>query len=139
MNKKAWLGILVAPLAAPVLYQIGLILFEYKTVGDIKTLVNQAFIPLLAIALPISYGAMLLIGLPLIWILKRIDYLNFFTLTFGALIFGALIMAYIYGPQSWTNVGLKDYLWYPIYGGFLGFSVAAVYCLITGITVGYKS
>ena len=139
MNKKTWLGIFVAPLVAPILYQLGLILIEYKieleTVGDIQTLISQAFLPLLLIALPISYGAMLFIGLPLIWILKRINYLNFFTVTICAAVFGSLIMAYIYGPQSWSNVGYKEYFWYPIYGGFLGFSVAAVYCLISGITI----
>ena len=136
MNEKTrmWLGILLAPLVAPILYQLGLILFEYKIVGDLETLINQAFLPLLIIALPISYGAMLFIGLPLIWILKRMHYLNFFVLTICSAIFGSLIMAYIYGPQSWTNVEFKDYFWYPIYGGFLGFAVAAVYCFITGIT-----
>ncbi len=135
MTKRSWLGFLLAPLVAPCLYQLALILFEYESVPDLYTLAVKAFLPLLIIALPISYAAMLFIGIPLVWFLRRINFLHFISLTFIAAIFGSLIMAYVYGPQSWTDVGLQDYFWYPILGGFLGFSVAAVYALITGITI----
>jgi len=33
MNKRTWTGIIVAPLIAPILYQLGLIIFEYESVN----------------------------------------------------------------------------------------------------------
>jgi len=135
MNKRTWIGIIVAPLIAPILYQLGLIIFEYESVTSIKIIITNAFLPLLFFALPVSYGATLLFGIPLIWFLKRFGILSFFSVTLCAALAGALIMATIYGPFSWQNVGWRDYFWYPIFGGFLGFSVAAVYCLITGVSL----
>ena len=134
MNKQSLIGVLVAPLVAPILYQICLMIFKYDSIPDLNTLITNAFIPLLVISLPISYGAMLLLGLPLIWFLKRINYINFYSVTTCAAILGATIMWAVYGSISLSNDGWSIIFWYPVLGSFLGFSVATVFCLIAGIT-----
>ena len=133
-TKRAWMAFLVAPLVAPVLFQTALIIFEYDAIPSVSGLVKKAFLPLLAIALPISYGAILLIGLPLISFLRKIGYLNFYSLTTSAALVGTTIMWVIYGSITLSDDGWKIVLWYPIAGSILGFSVAAVCYVISGVS-----
>lgn len=135
MNKQKLLAIAIAPLVAPLLYQLGLIFLEYNSVPSVSLLLTDAFLPLLLIALPVSYGATIFIGLPLIWFLKHISKLNFFSVTLCSSLFGAGIMVMIYGSISLKYDGWEILFWYPVYGGLMGFTVAAAYCRISGIPV----
>ena len=137
-TKRSLLAILIAPLVAPILYQLGLLIFVYDAIPDINTFIFEAFMPLLVITLPASYAAMVFIGLPLIWFLKRNDIFSSTSLIICGATCGIIVMAYIYGPRAWYGARWIEYIWYLLFGCFLGLSVAIVYWRIANITTDSK-
>ena len=135
-----WVAILIAPLAAPIVYLFALWLFEWTrpSVWNQQTSMAmfKAIWTLFIVALPVSYGVFLLLGLPLIWLLNRINKLTFASCTLAAVPLGALVMMAIFGSWTWSDVYSSAFFFYPVMGGVLGFIVAALFCTLRGITPG---
>lgn len=89
-----WLGVLLAPWAAP----IGLlalwwgmeVLFDGRQLRRLAMLEEAAYV--FAVGLPVAYAGMLILGLPLALFLRRRGRLSSLTLAVGALPLGALAL-----------------------------------------------
>jgi hypothetical protein len=89
-KKKLVLATLIAPLVAPGLYFIGLLLFELSdTSREIEPMLIFDLVVLFAA--PVSYAGMLFVGLPYYAILRKYNNDSFYALTTGGLIIGIVI------------------------------------------------
>ena len=138
MKRPLWLGLLFAPLAAPVLYYIGVLVFSSTPIESAKD-VFTGFLFVLVFAAPVSYVASLLLGVPFVMLLRFKGRLNFWWCSLGGVLLGIvaflLFIVAVSGMPILTEVRLLEVAWFVGAGGALGFGVASTFCAITGITI----
>lgn len=128
-SARTVLAFLVAPVF-PVLFS----LYEY---GDIES-GNGVSLLIVLIAFPVSYGASLLVGLPMIKILRRKQLLNIVTVTIGGAIFGAIafyLFGFLFAALLESSRPVAPNTFELLYGAMLGVLVALPFGLIAGYPV----
>jgi hypothetical protein len=130
-SRPIWFAVLVTPWAVPlafVLWSTLGILFTEGSSGLKDWLVLFAFI---AIALPVTYAAMLLLGLPYVLLLRACGVLTFPLVCIGAIFASVVVLpvfAWLTGPHIPPS-GLSILL-----SAALGLLSGAVFCVAAGIT-----
>ena len=137
MNKRIILGVVIAPLAAPITYYIGVLIFSDGKVQSI----NDFFGGLMLIsvfALPVSYIASIVLGLPAVYFLKKYNYLCLPNLVLTALGLGTLVLLLFALVSAGTNSNVEilnfESFWFILSGGGMAASVAIAFWYISGIT-----
>ena len=95
-------GLLIGPLAAPVVYWIGFIVYATARGAPFtvsRTLAELALV--LALGLPIAYVVTLIIGAPLFLVLRRLGWLSVWTVIAGGAL-GGLVVGLWYHPPVLT-------------------------------------
>lgn len=129
-------ALLIGPLAAPLIYIVGVLLLgaaELDEPGAAWMLTVLVFI----VAAPVAYAATLVLGLPLIWFLRRTSGLGLFSLLLCSAAIGGLVylgfMAWLLQGSGLVTKGAeKLVLWFGT-GAALAASVAAAVWFIGGI------
>lgn len=142
MNKRIILGVLIAPLAAPITYWIGVIIFSISKVQSFNDLIGSLLL-ISAFALPVSYIASILLGLPAVFLLKKHNYLSLPNLVLTALVLGTLVLLLFAAISAGTNSNVEilnlESLWFILAGGGMAASVAILFWYISGITRQFNS
>ena len=129
--------LLFAPLTAPVLYYLGVLVFSSTPIEGMKDIII-GFLFVFVFAAPVSYVASLILGIPFVLWLRSKGRLNFWSCSLGGIPLGAvafvLFLVSVSGMPILTEVKLWEVAWFLGAGGALGFGVATVFCLITGTT-----
>lgn len=137
-KRPIWLGALLAPLAAPVIYYVGVLIFSRAPIEGVKDILTGLLI-VFVFAAPVSYLASLILGVPFVMLLKAKDRLSFWWCSLGGIPLGAvsfvLFLVAVSGMPILTEVRLWEIAWFIGAGGALGFGVASTFCTITGITI----
>lgn len=135
MKGSPRLGASLAPLAAPLVYEAFVLVFLPDLTPKQERTLAASFAFYL-IFTPAYYIASFSLGIPLIKVLRRLGKLTFWRVALlgmplGAAAFAVFLLALLlYGATvEWS--GLPSCLGV---GCVIGFSVAAVYCLIAGVT-----
>jgi hypothetical protein len=132
-SRPIWLATLLSPLAAPVVFAIGLL--GKVAVSDpfaMHSWFTWAFMPLvsLALVLPVSYLATCILGLPFVLWLRACNRLNWLWVCIGGAVMGGIagvLCAYLYTyGLTWV---------FPSTGAGLGLLTGATFCLVAGITI----
>jgi hypothetical protein len=127
----------ISPLAAPIMYFVGAIIFNLELGLEWKGLFHLAIV-VLFIAAPVSYIATLVLGVPYYRLLKRIHRVSGVNLILGGVAFGIitflLFWATPFGLGSLTTIDRKEILNIVGIGAVLGGSVACCFYLLSGIT-----
>ncbi len=144
-KKRLILGAAIAPLSAPVLYVLFVMLFLPDHTPKQERTWEAALQMLAFFFIPTSYIISYFFGAPLIYILKRLKRLSFWpvlliSLPFGAAaIIGFLIVILMSSPvnyrdfKGWQDVA-QSVSTGAIPGAILGLIIALTFCLISGIT-----
>ena len=136
-QKRLTLALLVAPLAAPLIYFCWVVL---RGRGEEFRLLDLlfGFQVVLIFALPVSYISTIVLGLPSYMLLRRYNMLNMFTLTSVGLFFGFAVFYFFLQVLSGFQAAayaysIEYYMWLGV-GAMMGGSVAMAFGLIGGIT-----
>jgi hypothetical protein len=141
MKRSVWIGALFAPLTAPVLYVMFVMLFVPDITPKHERTLGTALVALTFGFIPASYFVSFVFGAPLIYILRRFKKLSFFWVVLLAVPLGAialsclLIIVMAFGAEiHWAGVGWGAVFSFLSTGALLGVVTAAGFCLMTGIT-----
>jgi hypothetical protein len=144
-KRPLWFGFSLAPLAAPLLYSLWALLFwtdptpKREFSGFDSHAVTAWIIFFLALTIT-SYFGSIVVGIPLIAVLRRRNRLTFWRVVLSAALIGAIAFAvglYLLLPYAQE---IKGPVWIGIlqfsgFGAALSFAVAVVFCLLVGIPV----
>ena len=89
-KKRITLALLLAPLAAPLLYYLWMLFIgpaEFPTLLDLVI----SFSVVLIFAAPVSYVSTIVLGMPALYLLRRYGVLSLFSLTVVGIILGLAI------------------------------------------------
>ena len=124
-------ALIIAPLMPALLHIVVPVILTFSwpfNGADIKII--------LYVAIVVSYVATILLGIPLLIVLKKSNKLRYLYLNIFSFILGGLVMfifaAYFGASMKYSTFDGLVYLFF--YGGILAASVAFVYGLISGIT-----
>jgi hypothetical protein len=124
-------AILAAPLTAPVL----IIIINIMLAGS-SAFPEAAGVALFSI--PVSYIGCLVLVLPSFIALQRAELITIWALLIAGAIWGAISMlsftTYLFGVSFWQYATLGNIVQLSLSGAGLGLCVAAMFCLIAGIT-----
>ncbi|MEW8187517.1 MAG: hypothetical protein AB2794_21210 [Candidatus Thiodiazotropha endolucinida] len=127
----------ISPLAAPILYFVGAILFNREVDLELNGLFHLALV-LLFIAAPVSYIATLVLGVPYYRLLKKLNRVSGVNLILGGVVFGVvtflLFWATPFGLGLLTALDREELLNIIGIGAVLGGGVACCFYLLSGIT-----
>jgi hypothetical protein len=138
-----WLGSFVAPLAAPILYGMLFYTFSDFTI-DPQTYdehsLEALLVALVVFYIPLSYITSFIVGMPLIYILKRFEKLSFWWVALSSIPLGIFIFTVFFALLLVLGATIKGNMWTELarfagFGAIYGFIVAATFCLLAGITV----
>jgi len=136
-SRPLWLGFIVAPLSAPLLYALWHAFFFVD--ASPKQEASEAYPLVMAfVFVPASYVASLAVGLPLVLVLRRAKILTFWSVASLALPLGAAAMTLAMLCMWLVSDQTKGNVW-PFLAGsagigaILAFAVAAVFCWVVGI------
>ena len=137
MSRSLWLGVLIAPLAAPFSCAIALMILSG---GGLK--MNEALGVLFltfSTGVPVSYAVSILLGLPTILFLRRNQTLTGGTCLFAGSITGALVallpIALPWSGEIRTANEVAGVAAWVAAGAGLGLSVATAFCVITKLPI----
>lgn len=137
MVNRFHLGLLLAPLAAPLLYFAGVLVYS-----PVETTIAGLGVGLLFVSVfvaPVSYAGSLLLGLPVIALLRAKGQLSIYSCLLSGIsigfVLGGLIAWAFADFKPWSQVATNALLWLATVGGVLGVSVALCFCFIAGITL----
>ena len=127
-SRPLWIATIVTPLLTPLAYFLVLVAAEFTGVHASGESVFRAMGILYLVGLPLAFGAMGLVGLPLVLLLRSQSMLTPGYVLIGASVIGVLTMAVFTGliGGSW-DPGLT--LWGLGHGLFAGF----LFCFVAGI------
>jgi len=118
---------LLAPLSAPLANFLSPILAR----GGQWPYNQTDYVLVMAVSTLCAYLALFFVGIPIYWILKRLQVLNIFTLSVGGAVSGALLFHIFLGLIFWSSPGIS--LFGVLWGAFLGLLVALTFGLIAGV------
>ena len=126
LHRRSVLAAALAPLSVPLLFAITFVLSS----GSAS--LGWTVFAFLTASL-ISYAGLVFIGMPLVWLLERIEMLNLWTILLAGVIGGATYTAIIefvfdYSPESAETFGVGSV----VFGAVCGFLVALTFGLIAG-------
>jgi hypothetical protein len=127
-SRPLWVATIVTPLVIPLAYFLVLVAAEFAGEHSSSESVFRAIGILYMVGLPLAFGAMCLVGLPLVLLLRSQRMLTSGYVLIGASVIGVLTVA--------AFTGLVDGSWHPIltlWGLGLGLFAGVVFCLIAGI------
>ena len=90
MKRSVWIGALFAPLSAPILYMVFVLIFVPDTTPKHERTVETALVALIFGFIPAIYLLSFVFGAPLIYTLKRLKKLSFFWIVSFAAPLGAI-------------------------------------------------
>lgn len=135
-NLKIGKALLVAPLAAPIVYFLGVLLFTETREQNANEIIRSFFF-ISAIALPVAYVAVIIVGLPVFTILNGKGALS----TKNVVIIGTGAGAALFTAFIWLMSGFGPFVLEPpqvfMYlgaGALLGLVVSFVFAWVAGIT-----
>jgi len=141
LKRSIWPGILIAPLAAPILFYLG-----YLIVASTQTnpgevfggLFVSAFI-IFSFATPVSYVAFLVLGAPYIFWLKSKDQLKLWPCSLGGAVFGSVVFTLFWLVTLVGTPMFPEPLYWQLVcalgiGAVLGVGVAVSFCALTGLS-----
>jgi hypothetical protein len=131
-------AMLLAPLAAPLLFFVGALLFtpvEISSPRDIVPFLGVSF----GLAAPVSYVAVLVVGLPATLLLHRLGWLKLPVFLAAGAFLGAAVQS-LFFLLFFSGSGLEVSAWHVrnwlLLGAALGVGVAASFWFVGGITSG---
>ncbi|WP_125932136.1 hypothetical protein [Thiosocius teredinicola] len=131
--RSAQLSVLLAPLAAPLLFFIGLLFaggFGFHGLAEALKLMFVVF----AIGAPVSYGATILFGYPLYRFLLANNWFSTGALVVGGIVIGApvnmALFHFVIGGQGHFFAEGGQLLWSSIVGAAMGGIVALMFSLL---------
>ena len=137
MKKRTALGIVFAPLAAPLCYYFGVLVLSSKEIESFGHFISGLLITSV-FALPVSYLASIIFGLPAVYLLRKYNRLNIWNLTLSATVLGALIFfTFILVGTEYAKVDIilnPELIWFMLSGGAMASSVAISFWYISGIS-----
>ena len=133
--RPIWIGGLIAPLAAPILFFFALLFFSVTKDGLTAGLQSwQAGVAAsLIFVLPVSYATMWALGMPYIYWLQRKSRLSMLRICVAAIVLGA------FGVWVFQQIGksgpldVAQLMHGALIGAGLAFSVALVFCWIVKV------
>lgn len=135
MKHSPWVGYSIAPIIGPMLYGVT-ILFIPSTYEN-NEFNMEAWVISLALFIIASYATCLIIGAPLIFLLRKYQKLNIIWFsTLGSFLYALVINYVLFIAMKPTIIGSIYFviLKATLSGLVLGLSIVAVYSYITGIT-----
>lgn len=142
LKRRVWLGALLAPLTAPILYVLFIMLFVPDTTPKHERSWETALVALSVGLIPSSYLVNLVFGAPLIYILMRFEKLSFMWVVSLAAPLGAialiclLVLTIAFGAEvHWEAIKWHEITSFLSTGAGLGVISAAVFCHLAGITM----
>lgn len=141
IKKSIWLGALVAPLTAPIVYCLWISLFVPDTTPQLERNLESTLLALFLFFVPTSYMLSYILGFPLIFFLKRIDKLTFkyVALSSGCLAILALSVLTLLADRFldvtiiWKTISVADVMVFISIGFLSGFLIGVSYCFLSGI------
>jgi hypothetical protein len=128
-NKSKYaIALLVAPIAAPCLYLLGILIFEMRnSLGGVEP--EVFFNQVLLVVIITSYLGLLFLGLPYFYVLKRFHLDSTLTLTIGGMFLGIVAFFLALKPlglniSSLRNANYIEIVFLVSIGALLGGSVA---------------
>ncbi|MCP4489352.1 MAG: hypothetical protein GY820_18885 [Gammaproteobacteria bacterium] len=103
MTKRQVLGVLISPLITPL---IVIVAISGSSIFSSWDGFLESFFPVAVIALPISYIVCFVIGLPVFYLLRKLGFLNLFTVILSALTIPVLIMMLIMKLSGGSNTAV---------------------------------
>ena len=88
-RRPLWIGLLIAPLIAPLLVWLGILAFDIEFPPDFK-LALWLLVTTYAVGAPLTYMITVFLGWPLYFTLSELGHLNYKTLAIGASITGGI-------------------------------------------------
>ena len=142
MKRSIWLGATLAPLTAPIVYMVLVMLLVPDTSPKQERTWEVALVALTFVLIPASYFVSFVFGAPLIYVLGRLEKLSFWWVSMLAAPLGAsalillLLVAIAFGASvQWVRVGWEDVASFLGTGATLGVVIASAFCLLAGITM----
>ena len=133
-------GVTIAPLMAPIVYVLFVMIFVPDTTPKQERTWEAAF-AVLVLLIPASYLISFALGAPLIYVLKRVNNLYFWPVVIMSVplgIFGVVIILLVihaFGATvDWNLLIRQDILSLLTTGAILGLIVSVTFCLLAGIT-----
>lgn len=141
IKKSAWLGALVAPLTAPIVYCLLVSVFVPDITPKLERNLESTLFALFLFFIPTSYLLSYMLGLPLIIFLGRIKKLTFayVSLSSGCLAILALSVLTLLADRFldvtiiWESISVADVMIFISIGFLLGFLIGVSYCSLSGI------
>jgi hypothetical protein len=136
-KRPIWLGFLIAPLAAPLAFIVVLAAYDAAS-GGIEDIIRflKGTVIFFIIGVPISYGAMLVLGLPYVLWLKRLGRFTSNYICLGAIVSGAITFtAYWAGGRNLP----QPLVYYSLLGSLLGLVSGLVFVATVGPNKSFKS
>jgi hypothetical protein len=127
-SRPLWVATIVTPLITPLAYFLVLVAAEFAGEHSSSESVFRAIGILYMVGLPLAFGAMCLVGLPLVLLLRSQRMLTAGYVLIGASVIGMLTMS--------TFTGLTDGAWDPVltlWGLGIGLFSGVVFCFVAGI------
>jgi hypothetical protein len=141
MKRSLWIGAFFAPLTAPILYVVFVMLFVPDSTPKHERNLEAALVALSFGLIPASYLVSFVFGAPLIYILRRFGKLSFLWVVSLAAPLGAvaisclLIVIMAFGAEvHWEGLKWGEVISFLSTGAVLGIVIASGFCLMTGIT-----
>lgn len=137
-KKPVWVGLALAPLAAPVLFIVlGLLLGKDNTPkAEFSGLKSWPFWAAMFVGVAlVSYVATLTLAIPVASSLRRIGQFSFWPLVSTSALLGSLILASCSYALFWDEKHVWTAVhWLAAYGVVLGTGVGCAFCWFVGIT-----
>jgi hypothetical protein len=127
-SRPLWVATLATPLITPLACFLVLLVAEFMGEHSSSESMFRAIGILYMVGLPLAFGAMCLVGLPLVLLLRSQALLTPRYVLIGASVIGVLTIAAFFG--------LMDDSWDPVltlWGLGLGLFAGVVFCLVAGI------
>jgi hypothetical protein len=136
------LGCVIAPLAAPVMILLIILVtgedlrgssYEYG-LNDVQEMFGVAGM-FLTLGAPIAYAVMVLVGLPLYFITRKLGFINFWSITFGSAfvaIFPILLISAQRGFVLYENPNKSTLLFYLAFA-LCGYVVGLLFWFVSGL------
>ncbi len=127
-SRPLWVATLITPLVTPLAYLLVLLTIDYTSDHHSPESIFRAIGILYFVGMPLAFGAMFLVGLPLVLLLRSQQLLTTGYVLIGSTVVGMLTMA--------AFSGLMDGRWNPVltlWGLGLGLFAGFVFCLAAGI------
>jgi hypothetical protein len=147
IKKSAWLGALIAPLTAPIVYCLLVSLFVPDVTPKLERNLESTLIALFLIFIPTSYLLSYMLGLPLITFLGRIKKLRFKYVAvssgcLGILALGLLTLLadrFLDVTIIWKTISFADAMIFIGIGFLLGSLIGVSFFLLSGMQLKNQS